>query len=185
METNHEQWMAIKFCFKNELTATEMFKMLQKVYSNECLSHTNVFEWYGKFHNGWESVDDDPRSGRLRTTCTREHITKVRAALADDWRSMIRMLAKRFHIDKGTIRKIITEDLGGKKFCVWFVPHALMSELWEDRVTSCRNFLQKHENVPEFLNKIITDDETWCFAYDPESKCHSVTWVGPQLPKVK
>ncbi len=52
METHREQWVAIKFCFKNELKTTETFKMLQKVYGNEYLSHANIFEWYGKFRNG-------------------------------------------------------------------------------------------------------------------------------------
>ena len=28
-----------------------------------------------------------------------------------------------------------------------------------------------------FLNKIITGDETWCFAYDPETKRQSSEWV--------
>ncbi len=32
METHREQWTAIKFYFKNGLTATEIFKMLQKAY---------------------------------------------------------------------------------------------------------------------------------------------------------
>ncbi len=54
-----------------------------------------------------------------------------------------------------------------------------MSKQREDRVTSYQNFLQMHENDPEFFNKIITADETW------KSKCQSVTWVGPWLPKAK
>ncbi len=84
-----------------------MFKMLQKAYSNECLSRMNVFELYGKFCNGWESVDDDSRAGRPQTGRTLEHIAKVPPALADDRCSTIRMLAKQFHTDKETIRKIV------------------------------------------------------------------------------
>jgi hypothetical protein len=36
-----------------------------------------------------------------------------------------------------------------------------------------------------FLNKIITGDETWCFAYDPETKRQSSEWVAetPLQPK--
>ncbi len=117
METHREQWAAIKFCFKNELTVTEMFKMLQKVYTNEYLSCTNIFKLYGKFRNGRESVDYDPRVGRPRTSRTLEHVTKVCAALADNRRSTIRRLAEWFHIDKETICKYITVDLGGKS-CV-------------------------------------------------------------------
>jgi hypothetical protein len=29
-----------------------------------------------------------------------------------------------------------------------------------------------------FFNIIITGDETWCFAYDPETKRQSSEWVG-------
>ncbi len=64
IEIPREQQTAIKFRFKNELTATEMFKMLQKAYGNECLSRINVLEWCGKFYDGRESMVDDTRMGR-------------------------------------------------------------------------------------------------------------------------
>jgi len=32
------------------------------------------------------------------------------------------------------------------------------------------------------FNKIITGDETWCFAYDPETKWQSSEWVGKTSP---
>ncbi len=79
--------------------------------------------------------------------------------MADHQRSMIRMLAEWFHIDKETVCKIITEDLGGKKLCARFVPHMLMLEQWEDCLTSCHDFLQMHENDPEFFNKIVIGDD--------------------------
>ena len=36
-----------------------------------------------------------------------------------------------------------------------------------------------------FFNKIITEDETWCFAYDPETKRHCTEWVGETSPRPK
>jgi len=44
-------------------------------------------------------------------------------------------------------------------------------------------------DADKFFNKIITGDETWCFAYDPETKRQSSEWVGetsprPKIPKV-
>jgi len=36
-----------------------------------------------------------------------------------------------------------------------------------------------------FFNKIITEDETWCFAYDPERKRQSSEWVGEISPRLK
>ncbi len=45
--------------------------------------------------------------------------------------------------------------------------------------------LKMRNNDPKSLNKIVTGDESWCFAYDPESKCQSVTWVVPGSPRAK
>jgi hypothetical protein len=36
-----------------------------------------------------------------------------------------------------------------------------------------------------FSNKIITEDETWCFACDPETKRQSSEWVGETSPRPK
>jgi len=36
-----------------------------------------------------------------------------------------------------------------------------------------------------FCNKIITGDETWCFAYDPETKRQSFEWVDETYPPPK
>jgi hypothetical protein len=36
-----------------------------------------------------------------------------------------------------------------------------------------------------FFNKIITGDETWCLAYDPETKRQSSEWVGETSPRPK
>ena len=36
-----------------------------------------------------------------------------------------------------------------------------------------------------FLNKIITGDETWCFAYDTETKRQSSEWVDETSPRLK
>jgi hypothetical protein len=36
-----------------------------------------------------------------------------------------------------------------------------------------------------FFNKIITGDETWCFAYDPETKRQRFEWVGETSPRPK
>ena len=36
-----------------------------------------------------------------------------------------------------------------------------------------------------FLNNIITGDETWCFAYDPETKRQISEWAGETSPRTK
>ena len=36
-----------------------------------------------------------------------------------------------------------------------------------------------------FFNKIFTGDETWCFAYDPETKRQISEWFGETSPRPK
>lgn len=45
----------IKFCFKFGKSFTETFEMTKNVYSDVCLFHTLVFEWYKQFQNGHDS----------------------------------------------------------------------------------------------------------------------------------
>lgn len=185
MESYLEQRYAIKFCFKSGKTATETYQMMQNAYGDDCLSRSNVFLWFGKFRDGREDTKDDERTGRPRTSRTDSNIEAVRAALKGDRRLTIRLLAEHLNIDKETVRTIIVEDLGKRKLCARFVPHSLTTEQKEERVAACQDLLQMQKSNPEFLNKIITGDESWCFAYDPETKRQSSEWVGPNSPKAK
>jgi len=54
------------------------------------------------------------------------------------------------------------------------VPKLLSDEQKECRKELCLDLTQRIENEPEFLNWIITCDETWVFTYDPETKLQSM-----------
>ena len=66
-----------------------------------------------------------------------------------------------------------------------FVPHSLTTEQREDRVTSCQDIIAMAVADKYFVNKIITGDETWCFAYDPETKRKSSGWGSETTPRLK
>jgi hypothetical protein len=72
------------------------------------------------------------------------------------------------NIPKTAVIRILKEDLGKKKLCARFVPHFLSPEQREGRVTSCQDIIVMADADKNFVNKIITGDETWCFACDPE-----------------
>ncbi len=38
---------------------------------------------------------------------------------------------------------------------------------------------------PNFLDSIITGEESWCFAYDLETKRQSSEWCGLNMPPSK
>ncbi|GBM61111.1 hypothetical protein AVEN_234903-1 [Araneus ventricosus] len=88
-----EQCVNIKFCFKLGNTATETHETLVSAVSKKC-----VFEWFKRFRDGKEDVEDEPRSGRPPTSTTPDNIERVRRMLADDRRLSLRMIAEELKI---------------------------------------------------------------------------------------
>jgi hypothetical protein len=94
------------------------------------------------------------------------------------------MIAESFNIFQTVVLWILKEDLGKRKLCAHFVPHSLTLEQREDQVILPRQY-RDGQCRQNFFNKIITGDETWCFAYDPETKRESSEWVGETSPRPK
>jgi hypothetical protein len=59
MEGGNEQRVAIKFCFKTGLSATETLVLMQKAYGNGDLNRSNVFRWYSQYRDRRDLVEDD------------------------------------------------------------------------------------------------------------------------------
>jgi hypothetical protein len=74
MDGGNEQRVAIKFCFKAGLSATETLVLVQKAYGNEAVNRSNVFRLYSRFGDGRELVEDDERGGRPKSTRTETNI---------------------------------------------------------------------------------------------------------------
>jgi hypothetical protein len=51
------------------------------------------------------------------------------------------------------------------------------------RVDVC--YVLSRQLTYNFLSKIVTGDETWCFQYHPESKRQSLQWKQPTFPRPK
>ena len=49
MDGGNEQRVAIKFCFKAGLYATETLVLVLKAYGNEALNRSNIFRWFSRF----------------------------------------------------------------------------------------------------------------------------------------
>jgi hypothetical protein len=104
-------------------------------------------------------------------TRTEVNIAAVADLLKNDRRIASRMITESLNIPETAVLRILKENLGKRKLCARFVPHSLTLEKREDRVIYYHDIIMmadaKKKNV---FNKIITGDETWCIAYDPETK---------------
>lgn len=72
-----------------------------------------------------------------------------------------------------------------QKVCAKLVPKILTIEQKEARENVCTDTLNAIENDPNFLERVITCDESWFFTYDPETKRQSMHWKGPTSPRAK
>ena len=78
LSVNVEQRVNVKFCVKLGKSTTETYHLLKKVYGDECLSRTQVFEWFKRFKEGREEIGDDQCPGRPSTSKTEANIEKNR-----------------------------------------------------------------------------------------------------------
>ena len=103
-----------------------------------------------------------------KSTLTEVNIAAVADLVKNDRRIASRMIAESLNIPKTVVLWILKEDLGKRKLCARFVPHSLTPEQRKVRVTSCQDIIAMAYADESFFNKLITGDETWCFAYDPK-----------------
>jgi transposase len=81
------------FCFKLGKSAFETYELLQKAHGNDSLSRSTTFEWFKRFREGRESLEDDERSGRATTSRSEQTIQKVRQLVMQDHHITLRMLS--------------------------------------------------------------------------------------------
>jgi len=79
-----EQRANIKFMCRLGKSASEMLLVLQQVYGDTALNKSAVYNWFSRFKNGQEKLEDDQRSGRPSTSRIAEMIEKVRQLIQCD-----------------------------------------------------------------------------------------------------
>jgi hypothetical protein len=105
-----EQRLAIKFCFKVGLSATETLVLAQKTYGNEAVNLSNVCRWYSRFRDREEQIEDDERDGRPKSTRSEVNIDAVADLVKNDLRIASRMIAESLNIPKIVVLRILKED---------------------------------------------------------------------------
>ncbi|UYV69727.1 hypothetical protein LAZ67_7000491 [Cordylochernes scorpioides] len=55
----------------------------------------------------------------------------------------------------------------------------------KERLSICKDLIETANNDTDFVNAIITGDETGCFIFDPQTKKQSLEWHTPSSPRNK
>ena len=89
------------------------------------------------------------------------------------------------NLPKSVTRDIVTVHLNMRKVCTKMVPKVLTDDQKLRRVEVCQENLNMCKCDPQFLNNVITGDESWIFEYDPETKRQSSEWHTSASPRPK
>jgi hypothetical protein len=80
-------------------------------------------------------------------------------------------------VSKTTIHEAGTDKFGSRTLGARWVPNMRMDDHKTKRVVSALKFLARYaQEGDEFLDSIVTGDETWGFHHNPESKQQSLQW---------
>lgn len=174
----------IKFNVLLGHSAIEIHRLLEQALADSSPSVQTVRKWVAAVKDGRHEMDDLPRSGRPESACVEANVEMVESQLLEDRRQSCEQIANQTGLCTGSVHKILTEKLGKRKVFAKWVPHLLSVEQRATRVQLCRQHLRRFRRDGEdFLNRIITCDETWVFSWDPELKRQSAEWLDEGAPR--
>ena len=180
-----EQRYCIKVCHKLGDSQSETIRKIQQVFGDDAMGVTQIKEWFNRFKNGRTSVESEQRSGRPKTARNAAVVEKVENLVRGDRRLTVREIAEEVGISKDSAHEILRADLNMRRVAAKFVPKLLSAEQKELRVEVAQDLLDTISTDPEFLNTVITGDESWVYGYDPETKAQSSQWKHPESPRPK
>ena len=175
----------MNICVALDKSPTETLKMIKSTGKYDKCSPAFVYKWHSRFRNGRESIQDDPRSGRPSVVVASIK-DKVKDMVNADRRVTVRDISDELGVSCSTVHGILTDNLGMSKVSARWVPRLLTDTEKENRVRCSQMFLSRYDaEGDEFLDRIITTDESWFHHFDPETKAMSSVWKTPNTPPPK
>ena len=131
-----------------------------------------------------ESTDDAPWSSRPKSATTIHQIEAVYRMVMNDRCAIVQHIAETIGISVGSIHTALTYILGMSKLSQRWVPQMLTAAQKLKRLDILRDPFQA--DIANFLERFVTQDETWVHNFDPESKSQSKQWKhnGCLFPKM-
>jgi transposase len=169
--TSCEVRAVIRFLHAKQMSAADIHRELCMVYGPNILSEGAVRQWCRMFGNGWTNVHNDERSGRPFVV-NDDLVQSVNKKIRENQRFTISELSFEFpHISCTILYEIVTHKLGYHKFCARWVLKMLTDGHKTQRMASALTFLERYfKDGNEFLNHIVTGDETWVSCVNVETK---------------
>ena len=174
---NSEYRTVIKYLRRKGLSSREVYEDMLGTLGRDCPSYATITKWYREFRMGYTSINDGKRSGRPSDARSQENINRVEKLINSDRRVNIHHIGRTLGLSYGTVQRIIHDDLKLKKLSARWVPRMLTKAQKKRRVEVSQQLLDRYNEDPDdFINRLLTQDETWVHHFDPETKSESMEW---------
>lgn len=180
------QRSVMEFLFKTgDDSATSIHRKLLPVYGEDTLDRSSIQRWVQRFKEGDFSLLDNPRCGRPSTVVSDVNKETINQIIQNDRCVTTRQLAEMTRLSLGSVVSVV-QSLGYRKICARWVPRLLTRELKTMRKDVCEGLMKTFtEEWKQCFDGVITQDETWLFLSEPESKTQSMEWRHPGSPRQK
>jgi histone-lysine N-methyltransferase SETMAR len=184
--SNIEVRSVIRFLRVKGTPPSEIHRQLVEVYGPNVISRKQVWLWCKHFDNGRTEVMDEQRPGRPRTSVTDDNVIRIEGMIHEDRRIQLRIIAEDLKMSLGAVHQIVHNQLGYSKVSSHWVPKMLTDNHKATRMgLSLFHLMRYQEQGDQFLQRLVTGDETWVYHFTPESKRASMTWKHTSSPPPK
>jgi len=183
---NDDQRAYIKIETLRGKIPTEIHSSLTEVCGVEAVDRSTISRWAQRFREGRLSIENDPKSGRPRTSTDGQSVERVLQTPEEDRRMTCEEIAHSAGILRASAYRILTERLHKRRIAARWFPHDLREEQKCRRLEIAQQLLHRfREEGKEFLQKVVAIDETWIWDFEPELESQSSEWRGKGSPRPK
>ena len=155
----------IHFLWLLEKTPCEAIADLQQAYGKDSPSYKTVYNWFHKFDNGEESLDDEKHIGRRVDSKLTENIKEL---IEDDPCLSAREIGRMLEVSHVTVSNHLINYLHLKRVSIRWVPHDLSKSKKMDRIVKSKLMLKiLKKRQKNGFNGIITGVESWFYLNNP------------------
>ncbi len=156
-----DQRTNIRFMVAKGMKPIEIWRDLCTVFGDRTISQTQVRVWSRCFKGGTQadSVADLACSGQPNKR--KERVEDVHRMVEADRHVTIQEISKETGIHPSSVQRILKKELKFSKLSAKFVPHQLTADQMKACKDICDQNLRIVRHQDDFLQRIITGDETW------------------------
>ena len=118
----------IRYLQKKGLTTKKIYADMVSTLGDDAPALSTMKKWAAEFKMARESLEDDPRSGRLSTPTIQENIDRIHQMVMNDRRLTISHLANVISISRERVENILHNELGMSKVSARWMPRLLTSD---------------------------------------------------------